>query len=493
MILLHQFDKTELKELGLWVNSPIHNSSKKIVKLFECIKKRRKNASPLNEYVLLKSMGVIPSASKKTAISERNRKELQQALHLLYLQAQDFIVWKSIKRDNIQAKRRIMDTYLEKKVYSLIPSLLNKAKRELESASVWNIKYHEDLFALSEIEFYLTILLGNRKTDTELQNVIEKLRQSFFSSSLKYYCSMVNYEKILKVKFDYPFLTQIKTHLANSPDQQLPIIRVYYSLLKLLEEEQREDYYTLKNYLFEHLDNFGITDIRQFFNFMTNHCIWKLRNGEKEFLRERFEIYQKGILLQCWTAGTYFSEHQFVNIIKTAITLKELDWAQSFFDAHTDLLNPDVKDIFIHYYHALYAFELKDYQKTQEFLGRIQTNEDFTYYLQFKILYIKLFYDKRDLNPQNAETHIVNYEADALRQYLLKGNNRKMAEPIRLLYSNFTNFFLRILRRKKKILFQKSLTKANLVVLQNDLHNLKPVVERLWLEEKIAELMLEVN
>ena len=106
-----------------------------------------------------------------------------------------------------------------------------------------DIKYSEDIFSLTEMEFYLTILLGNRNTDTELQRVVETLRQSFFCKSLKYYCAVINREKILKVKYEYPFLEYIKTYLENSSDKEIPVIRVYYFLLKLLEYEKSEDFY----------------------------------------------------------------------------------------------------------------------------------------------------------------------------------------------------------------------------------------------------------
>jgi len=411
LVLLHQFSNKELKELGLWLRSPIHNSSEKVIKLYECIKNKQRNTTtPLNEHILLKSIGVLHSSSQKKIIMREDRKVLQQTLHLLYLQTQDFLVWKNIQQDDIQTKRHLMDAFLEKTTYKLVPPILNKSKNKLAATALRDIKYCEDVFSLTEMEFYLTILLGNRNTDTELQHLIETLRQSFFSKSLKYYCSVITYEKILNIKFDCPFLKHIKAHLESGTDRDIPVIHVYYSLLKLLEYEKPEDFYTLKNYLFRHLDNFGMTDIRQFFNHMTNYCIWKIRNGSQEFLQERFEVYQKGIELKCWSAGTYFSEHQFVHIVKTALALNEIDWVQTFFEEHKNLLNPKVQDVFVNYYEALLAFELKEYDKVQDYLGQINTADDFVYYVQFKILYIKIFYDIQDLNIDNAETHLINYE-----------------------------------------------------------------------------------
>lgn len=494
LILLRQFDKKEWRDLGLWLHSPIHNSSEKVIKLYEYLRNRWQNTdSMLNEHFLLKSIGVLSSASKNKPVTQKDRIVLQQTLHLIYIQAQDFLLWKNIQQDEIQAKRRVMDAFLEKTTYALIPSILNKSKNKLESVSLRDIKYTEDVFSLAEMEFYLTILLGNRNTDSELQRVIETLRQSFLGKMLSYYCAMINREKILKVKYNYPFLEYIKAYLDSSIDKETSIIRVYYALLKLIEYEKSEDYYGLKNYLFKSLDNFGITDIRHFFNVMTNHCDWKIKYGASEFMPERFEVYQKGIELKCWSTDLYFSEHQFIHIVKTALALNEIDWVQTFFKEHKNLLNPKVQDVFVNYYQALLAFELKEYEKAQDYLGQINTADDFAYHIQFKILYIKIFYDKKMLNINNADTHPINYEIEALRQFLLEGNNKNMAEATRLLYSNFTNFFKRILNRKKKLIYGEPVSQVNLQVLQADLAELNPLIERTWLEEKITKLVQEVR
>lgn len=489
LALLQQFNKKEWRDFNLWLQSPLHNSSQKVLKLYEYLKTRKLNTdTPVNEHFMLKSMGVLSSASQKKPITQKERIVLQQTLHLLYVQAQDFLIWKNLRKDEIQSSRRLMDALLGKKNYSLIPPILNKSKNKLESNTLRDIKYCEDLFSLTEMEFYMTILLGNRNTDTELQRVLETLRQSFLSKSLSYYCSIINYEKILKVKFSYPFLEHIKSFLETSQDTEIPIIRVYYSLLKLLEKEKMEDYYNLKNFLFKSLDQFRTTDIRQLFNFMTNYCNWKVKNGKDEFIRERFEVYQKGIDLKCWTTGTYFSEHQFINIVKTALTLQKINWVQLFFKQHNTLLNPNVRSVFVNYYQALIAFELKEYEKAQGYLNLINTANDFAYHIQFKILHIKILYDMQSISITNADTHPINFEMEALRQYLLEGNNKNMAESTRLLYSNFTNFFKRILNRKKKRIFKESISKTNLKALQNDLINLHPLIERGWLKEKIEAL-----
>jgi len=41
LILLRQFDKKEWKDLGLWLHSPIHNSSEKVIKIYEYLRNNK--------------------------------------------------------------------------------------------------------------------------------------------------------------------------------------------------------------------------------------------------------------------------------------------------------------------------------------------------------------------------------------------------------------------------------------------------------------------
>jgi len=68
-----------------------------------------------------------------------------------------------------------------------------------------------------------------------------------------------------------------------------------------------------------------------------------------------------------------------------------------------------------------------------------------------------------------------------------------MSEAARQRYSNFANFFKRILNRKKKLIYKESLTEANIETLKTDLADLESLTERDWLKEKITELISELN
>jgi len=120
LVLLRHLNKKELKDLGLWLNSPLHNTSQKVVKVYEYFRLKCRNTDyVITEHHLLKAIGVTSSISKEYKISTKEKAMLREAMYLLYIQIQDFLIWKHTQEDEIRAKRRIMDIFLEKKLYSL--------------------------------------------------------------------------------------------------------------------------------------------------------------------------------------------------------------------------------------------------------------------------------------------------------------------------------------------------------------------------------------
>jgi len=491
LLLLQHLDKKETKELGLWLRSPIHNTSEDVIKLYEGIQSKHRNfKKPIFRIDLLKHLDIkFPKAQKH--ISPQHEKQLRQVMYKLTIQIQDFLIWKRGQVNNTAAKRHLMDALLEKKLYQLVPPILTKAKKELEAQPIRDMQFCDNSFQLIEMEFYISVLTRHRNKPMSIEEVVNALRQSFFSKLLKYYCAAANYQKILKTKKDYPLMGVIKQHVENSIDREIPIIRVYHTLLKLTQDEKQEDFYDLKNYLFNHLEAFDSTEIRQFFNFMCNYCNFSILNGKKELIKEVHAIHQKGIELKCWSTGIYFSEHQFIHIIKNALILDKKEWVNTFVEHHHELLNPNVHHNIFNYSKALIAFQHQQFEDVQDYLIKINNSEDFVYHVEYKILYIKIYYDSNKLNIDNIDTHPINYELEAIRHYVRPEKQAKMSETSRLIYNNFVNLFRRILERKKKHIMGETLTQQSIQRLHDELPTIQPLAERDWLEEKIVELLKE--
>lgn len=486
-MLLRTLNKKELKQLELWLASPFLNSSEKSLNLYRGIlHKHKKLDAPISKPQLLHYIG-IEVDSNQPNIHPKKDLILRQTLSKLTGHVQAFLVWQKTKEDKFSEKRRLMDALIERKLYKLVPAILKKTKKELESSPYRNIKYHESTFQITEMEFYLNVILNNRDKKVDIQQVIDGLWEIHLGKILQYYCAAKNREKILQSSYKYPLLPAIVNYVQQNPEQDIPIIKVHYMLLNLIKNEDDNNFYQFKKYVFEKIQIFDIILIRHFFNHLTNYCTRAIRIGKDEFIQERQDIYELGLELDCWSTGVYFSIHQFLHIARNAVWLNRIDWADKFVEKYQSTLNPKIREDIVNYYNAIKAFKLRDYDMAQRSLVKIDNTEDFAYHIEFKILLIKIYYEKEPLTIDNMDIHAINYELESIRHYVMSTRNKKMSEPLRTSYNNFVNLLKRIINRKKKILWNEKINVSTDKLLQ-ELHTESPFIERQWLIEKIEEL-----
>jgi len=492
--LLQALNAQEIDEFSLWLASPIHNTSTGIRHLYEALKKSEQGFdTPCTKFDILQYSGAIPVAVKHRDLSPKEEITVRQLMYKLNTQIQKYMAWEKAEKDEFESKRLFIQTLFDKRLYKLIPNEIRKLEKKVMSSPIRDVPYHEIAFDLAELKFGFGILTGNRKNNAEAQEVIDTLRQSSLSKILKYYCSMINSENLRKVKYNYPFIDFVDEYMGDSEDKNIPSIRIYYSLLKLLREDNTQYYYDLKDYLFNNLKMFSAQEIRQFLNHMTNYCTRSIQKGARNFIEEKQEVYHVGLETKCWSTGLYFSTPQFLSIITNALLLDKTVWAEQFVEEHQDTLNPSTKKDIINYSNTLIAFHKKEFEQAQNFLTKIYASGDFAYHIQYRILLIKIYYELNDLNIDNADTHPINYELEATRHYVISTRNKKMSETRRRSYNNFVNIFKSILERRKKLIYNQKVSKESIEKLKEKLHNISPIVERAWLQEKISGLMTGVN
>jgi len=132
VILFHKMDEKDFKDLGLWVRSPFHNSSKNVIKLYDVLKsKYHKSGKTIERLDLMKYMGIIPRSAKQKDISP----------------------WKKTQEDTIGCKYQLMEALLDRQIYELLPQVLNKTKKIHQSSILRDVKYCEDAYHLAEMDF----------------------------------------------------------------------------------------------------------------------------------------------------------------------------------------------------------------------------------------------------------------------------------------------------------------------------------------------------
>lgn len=491
--LLDVFEKKKLKQLEEWLACPVHNKSKEVLKLYRGLMRHYGSFDqPITKSTLMKYMELPPESEE--SVHRKHEGTLRLTAFKLTEQVRKFLCWQYINDNKLLEKQLLMDTLIKKKLYNHLPSIIAKLKKQLNDSPHRTFDYYKYMVYLNKEEFGIELILNNRNAHEKMQGLLDIVRQSSLSKILKFYCSAKNIEKIRKVEYDYPFMEYVEAYIRDSADKDIPIIKVYFTLLKLLDEQKPEHYNELKNYLFANIEVFDLREIRQFFNHMTNYCNWKIEEGDTHFFKENHDIHQKGLELGCWTASVYFSAQQFIRFITNALTIGETKWVDEFIATYEEQLHPDLKDDTLHYCHALVAFYDGRYKDVEEAARNFltQKQEDFIEHLKWRVLLVKIYYElnKNDLYIIEG---FIDDELKAIGKYVSSKRNKKMSESLRLAYKNFVDALKKILRRKSKILEGRTVSQKNIKKLQTEIADTSPLIERTWLKEKIEELIQEIK
>ncbi len=490
-LLLKTLNKRELKQFDDWLSSRFHNKSEKVLKLYKGLQAiYRKLDKPIDKNILLRYINT-ENNSKNKEFSAKDALILRQTMSALTGQIQEFLCWQKFKENNVGANCYLVDILMERQQYKLASSILEKSKKELLSAPDKNISFYENIFQVTERIFHIDIILNNRNSDCKIQEeLIERLWDTHLIRMLKYYCAAKNAEKIRKINYDYPLIEPLRQYIENKPDEDFSLIKMYYSLMNLIEKEKSEHFYSLKKVLFNHNEKFDVFIVRQFIAYLSNYCGRLILLGKNKFIVERQELNELGLRLNCWTTGIYFSAHQFINIVTNALQLQKIDWTEGFMSQYQEKLNPDSKEYTLSYCRALLHFQNGAFDESHDQLLKITSPEDFIYHLRFKVLLIKIYYEQQALAIGIVKTDPIDYELDSIRHYVMSTRNKKMSEYLRTSYNNFVNLLKRIVNRKKRTLRNEKV-RGSTDKFMEELLTESPFIQRQWLKEKVEQLQEE--
>jgi len=148
------------------------------------------------------------------------------------------------------------------------------------------------------------------------------------------------------------------------------------------------------------------------------------------------------------------------------------------------------------YCNALLAYHNQQFEKAMNHLPTQEVPKDFAYFLDIKILKVKIHYDSDDWGFLPNGGYAILNELENIYNYVNRPS-REIAQNIREQYTNFVTIFKRIFNRKRRLEYSDDdtlpVTQTNLQALQKDLADLKPIIERQWLKQKIKELIQQIS
>ncbi len=476
--ILSKLTIKEYKEFGEFVNSPFFNKNKNVKKLYDFLKKFHpefENRKITKEHIHEKIFG-------KTVYNDGFMRTVIFNLGKL---AEDYLAYVNLRKDDLDRGISLLKELNERKLEKVFLRYYSEIEEDLEKTKYRGPAYYFKKYQLqNEMEMYMDWSKFKHKdyknyTDKTISYIDDDLTSFYLSKALNHYRFLLDKANYEQIEYKYDFIDHIIEYLLKSENHFISKTKIKLHLYEvLLLKEKKEKYYTiLKDILINERDQLNHSDRYSLHNILQSYCVNMEYQVNKDYLKERFELYKICVDQGLYAASEhlYFDDLAFGNIAKTAITSKDLEWAENFIAAFSGELSPESRELVVNYALARLNFEKKLFDNTLKHLSTIKSVRHIQYKLPIRDLTLMVYYEL----SQSTQAY---YQIDSYRHFLT--NNRKSLSESRFeRISNFLKYFTRLVKLKEKG------NSGELRKLKKELDECLNILERKWLNEKVKELV----
>jgi len=472
-----EFSRVELTRLRDFVRSPYFNKHQKVIELMEIIYDVHPNLS---------SPKLEKEAVFKKLYPGKKFSYVRLAHVMNYLQAamEEFIAIEAFEEDNFLKNYFVARQLRKRSSGKLYEQKLMRIKKGLNGNGKYNAQhFYYNSLAENELDYFH--LNRKKKTDTNhLQEKSNSLDFFYISTKLEYWCDMLNRSNVLNIDYDYYMLDDVVKLIENNRQKYLavPWINIYYHiLLTLRDSEEQKNYYKLKEYLLQYVDDFEKPDAKTMYDYAQNYCIKRINKGDSKYVKELLDLYKLMLEKELIYENGYIPPGDFKNIVTIACRLKEFDWTEDFLHRYKEKLEERTREHVFQYNLAAFYYEKGDYKNALKLLNTVEFTDSY-FALGARSMLMKIYFEINEDEP--LFSHF-----DAFKTYLRR--NKIVSKYQNKVHSNFIRYTKRAYQLKTAVDWKrkKELTKEAAGLLEK-INKTAEITNRDWLEKQINALNL---
>ncbi|MEM6394701.1 MAG: hypothetical protein AAF741_00035 [Bacteroidota bacterium] len=461
--IYRSLDKAERRELGKWLESPVHN--------------QREDVRALHSYLLGGERLYKESSLTKTRIWRRlfpdepyDDARMRQTLHFHLKCVEEYLAYQEWRKDDItpylalgtQLRHRRLDRHLTKNLRRL-----NKLQ---ESGPYRNEAFFRNEYLLRQ-EHYTYLATRQRTKELNLQSVADALDQAYLIEKLKVGCRMLFHQTVSKTTYETNLLNQVMEEVEKRDLTNVPALAIYYYILKAIKSSNDDQQYfaILRDTVAEHGKLLPSDDLREVYLMVINLCIPKLNARIEAYIRESFEWYKQGFADNILTPNGQITQYTYMNVTMIGINLGEFSWVESFIDVYKEMLSAEIRQQTYLFAKSRLHFGKQEYEETMSILVRIDFN-DVLYNLLGKTMLLRIYYEEQEYDALDS---LLESFGTYIRRKELTANHKK----------NFGNI-VRLTRRLARLSEYDDKKKRDLT---EAIQTTKPLSERAWLLEMLKK------
>ena len=461
--ILKCFSKKELKKFEDFVCSPYFNKNEDIKSLLIYIRQFAFQFTDQRLDKVLVYKHIYPN-------KEFDYKKMRYLVSNLSGLLESFISISKLQSQPILELYYILTTYSEWNLDKHFNYSLQHAEKIQKKNPKRNTDYYYNQHLISKVANIQFAKQKKHIYDHNIQKAVDELDLFYLSSKLHFSCEILNRQKQIKSRYELHFLDEILTYLKNGPYGQYPAVAIYNTIIMtILESNNPEYFYMLKELLSKSTDFFTVEELRDCYSYLQNYCARRINQGDNSYYKEVFEIYKFLLENEILLIDNIITHGTYKNIVGVGLKLKEFDWVESFINKYKSNITNEFRETSFAFNLANLYYYQKEYSKALKCLSRVDFT-DVIYSLDTKVMMLKIYYE------QDESTSILLL-IDSFRKYISR--NKLIAENLCIAYKNFLNYANKLSKLIKS-------DKEKLYELYEEIKEIQPIPEKQWLLEQLA-------
>ena len=353
--------KEELKLLRKAVNSPLYNTNKNVVRLFEILR-------PLHPQFEDSTKSRAKLFKKLFPKESYNDYKLRWHFTELTKVIEQLLLYLNQERDQFERQKRLTEVYRERKLYPLFlkgnTDLLEQLAAETPNAATYLETFH-----LLSTKYFHPLHDKYHPEDTTLEAVSKNLDGFFVIQKLRLALAHKANQQVFNTKTAIDFIAAIKIAHKNGFQKENKLFKLYLQALDLVDAPDSVNFDQFEVEVFSPLPSYQKIDQQFIFYSCINFILKKVNEGAADAFEDRIlKWYQFGLKYNMILVSGKITEATFANIVINGCKKKQFQWAEQFIADYKEYLPAKNKEANLSYYWGLFYYLKGDWNKAIEFL-----------------------------------------------------------------------------------------------------------------------------
>lgn len=463
--LFSALNKSERRELGKYVNSPVFNQRQDVADLYEYLYQN----FPFEEERLLNREEVYAHLFPAEKFSSA---KMDHTMSFLFSVIKSYLIDREQREDEAHQQILLVRSLRRRNLARLCEREIKIAEKKIEKEPLRDAAFHLKQFHL-HLDKHTFAKQKSRTAIDSFEDFSTELTHYFLSKKLWESCTLVTHDALAKTGIQQDGMFEAVLNYVEQNDfTQVPAVNVYYHCYMALTQPDAQAWFErLRELIRENHHRFPQAEVTDLYLVVINYCIRKFNQGQREFLKEALKLYREGLEIGAFLVNGSLSRFTYNNIVMAGLLLKEFEWVEDFLFRYRDYIEPKFREGTFNYNLAIFYYQKKDHDEVLTLLQQVDF-DDVNHNLSARRMLLKIYFERDEFEALNSL--IISFKNYIYRKKELGAVAR--------------NSYLNLLKFTKKLMALNQRDKKAVATLKSRIEKTEPLAEKNWLLEVLSSL-----